>query len=167
MFSGASTSSKKKFVKRKPFCPFCDGEHWPNECTSAKAVEQRFEAAKTKKLCFNCLRKCHPSGTECPSSSRCRECHRPHHTSLHNPDSTRITGATILSWSLPTSVALTTTDAEKHKPFVFLETAIATAQSQFFKRSSNILVDMGAQQTFITLDLVKQLKLQPIWRKKV
>jgi hypothetical protein len=166
MFSGA-TSSKKEFVKRRPFCPFCDGEHWPNECTSAKTVEQRYEAAKTKKLCFNCLRKCHPSGTECPSSSRCRECHRPHHTSLHKSDSTRITGATILSWSLPTSVALTTTNAKKQKQFVFLETAIATAQSQFFKCSSNILVDKGAQRTFITLDLVKQLKLQPIWRESL
>lgn len=146
MFSGA-TSSKKEFVKRRPFCPFCDGEHWPNECTSAKTVEQRYEVAKTKKLCFNCLRKCHPSGTECPSSSRCRECHRPHHTSLHKSDSTRITGATILSWSLPTSVALpTTTNAKKQKQFVFLETAIATAQSQFFKCSSNILVDKGAQE---------------------
>jgi hypothetical protein len=42
-----------------------------------------------------------------------------------------IIGATILSWSLPTSVALTTTKAKKHEPFVFLETAVATANLNF------------------------------------
>lgn len=64
-------------------------------------------------------------------------------------------------------MAHTTTNAKKNEPFVFLETAIATARSQFFKRSSNLLIDKGAQRTFITLDLVKQLKLKPIRRESL
>jgi hypothetical protein len=64
-------------------------------------------------------------------------------------------------------VALTTTKAKKHEPFVFLETSITTAQYQFFKRSSNLLIDKGAQRSFITLDLVKQLKLKPIRRESL
>ena len=80
MFTGATSSNKESKKKetppaRKLYCPFCDGEHWPTDCTIVKTVEQRYEVAKTKRLCFNCLRKCHAAGTECPSSFRCRECH--------------------------------------------------------------------------------------------
>jgi hypothetical protein len=84
-FSGA-TSSAKEFSNRKLLCPFCSGDHWPTDCDVAITVEARYEIAKFKKLCFNCLRKCHAIGAECPSSFRCHECHRPHHTSLHKAE---------------------------------------------------------------------------------
>jgi hypothetical protein len=58
--------------------------------------------------------------------------------------------------------------SQKTRAFCFfLETAVATAPSQFFKRSSNLLIDKGAQRNFITLDLVKQLKLKPIRRESL
>jgi hypothetical protein len=80
LFSGAA-SSNKEFTKRKLFCPFCSGEHRPTDCNTVKTVEERYEIAKVKKLCFNCLREMHQA--DCPSKFRCRECNRAHHTSLH------------------------------------------------------------------------------------
>ncbi len=72
MFTEATSSkeSKKRETTpaRKLYCAFYDGEHLPTDCTIVKKLDQRYEVAKTKRLCFNCLRKCHAAGTECPSS---------------------------------------------------------------------------------------------------
>jgi hypothetical protein len=83
LFSGA-TSSAKEFSNRKLLCPFCSGVHWPTDCDVAITVEARYEIAKVKNLCFNCLRS-HPVG-DCPSKFRCRKCHHAHHTSLHKAE---------------------------------------------------------------------------------
>ncbi len=80
MFLGAASSNKES-TKRNLFCPFCSGDHWPTDCDTAKTVEERYEIAKVKKLCYNCLRERHQA--DCPSKFRCRECNRAHHTSLH------------------------------------------------------------------------------------
>ncbi|XP_045023635.1 uncharacterized protein LOC123468017 [Daphnia magna] len=166
MLLGAKPSTKE-FPHRKLFCPFCTGDHWPTDCDTAKTVEERYDIAKVKKLCFNCLRKMHQASSDCPSKYRCRVCNRAHHTSLHKADPSRVTGATILSWSPPTSVVLSATDVVEQNSFVFLETAIAKVQSQFVKLDGNILVDKGAQRTFITSKLAKLLNLPPLRRESL
>jgi hypothetical protein len=170
MFTGATSSkeSKKRETTpaRKLYCAFCDGEHWPTYCTIVKTVDQRYEVAKTKRLCFNCLRKCHAAGTECPSSFRCRECHRPHHTSLHKPP-------LFNHWChYPLLVSSDFRGTHNHqsqktRAFCFFGNCCRYSQSQFLKRSTNLLIDKGAQRTFITLDLFKQLKLKPIRRESL
>jgi hypothetical protein len=166
MLMGAKPSTKE-FPQRKLLCPFCTGDHWPTDCDTAKTVEERYDIAKVKKLCFNCLRKSHQASADCPSKFRCRECNRAHHTSLHKADPSRVTGATILSWSPPTSVVLSATDVGEQNSFVFLETAVAKIQSQFVKLDGNILVDKGAQRTFITSKLAKLLNLPPLRRESL
>lgn len=64
-------------------CVFCSEEHSSYSCPQFKAltVPQRFELAKSKSLCFNCL------GThkfnDCKSKNTCYTCHGKHHTMLH------------------------------------------------------------------------------------
>ena len=124
MLVGAKPSTKE-LAHRKLFCPFCNGEHWPTDCDTAKTVEERYDIAQVKKLCFNCLRKSHQAASDCPSKFRCRKCNRAHHTSLHKAGPSRVTGATILSWSPPTFVVLSAADVGEQNSFVFLETAVA------------------------------------------
>ncbi len=49
----------------------------------------------------------------------------------------------------------------------FFETGVAKVQSQFVKLDGNILVDKGAQRTFITAKLAKLLNLPPLRRESL
>lgn len=65
-------------------CTSCDGDHWITECKRFRdaTVEQRWELAKNKKLCFKCLRQRHMK-INCRGHA-CRKCKRPHHVMLHS-----------------------------------------------------------------------------------
>lgn len=65
-------------------CAFCDdGQHLPFQCHSFKMlnIEERRNAARTGRLCFNCLRRGHFS-RDCRRTS-CRLCGQRHHTLVH------------------------------------------------------------------------------------
>ncbi|XP_032781178.1 uncharacterized protein LOC116919308 [Daphnia magna] len=151
MLMGAKPSTKE-FPQQKLYCPFCTGHHWPTDCDTEKTVGER---------------KSHQASADCPSKFGCRECNRAHHTSLHKADPSRVTDATILSWSPPTSVVLSITDVGEQNSFVFFETAVAKVQSQFVKLDGNILFDKGAQPTFITSKLAKLLNLPTLRRESL
>ncbi|XP_064642461.1 uncharacterized protein LOC135496842 [Lineus longissimus] len=61
-------------------CVFCDGDHFPSNCT--KGDSDRFAVVKAKRLCFNCLRP--HSARNCSNRKNCNVCNRRHHSSLHN-----------------------------------------------------------------------------------
>ncbi|XP_017490531.1 PREDICTED: uncharacterized protein LOC108378738 [Rhagoletis zephyria] len=63
-------------------CARCRGIHRIIKCPAliAMAIEQRFEAIRNLKLCYNCLRGGH-SSRQCPSGG-CRSCGRKHNTIL-------------------------------------------------------------------------------------
>ena len=65
---------------KKHSCVFCKGLHTPTECTVVINSEQRRDAIRDQKLCFNCLGRHKVS--QCTSRNRCHKCQRKHHTSI-------------------------------------------------------------------------------------
>ena len=65
MFNGVADGN------RPPFCAFCAGEHFSNQCTKFKSVEDRLKVVMQKRLCNNCLRSGHFKN-DCRSKKRCR-----------------------------------------------------------------------------------------------
>ena len=61
-------------------CAYCHGPHTSISCDTVKDPQRRLEIVKHDRLCFNCLG--HHQVSQCKSRSRCRTCHRKHHTSL-------------------------------------------------------------------------------------
>uniref|UniRef100_T1J6C7 CCHC-type domain-containing protein n=1 Tax=Strigamia maritima TaxID=126957 RepID=T1J6C7_STRMM len=63
-------------------CPFCKKAHYPTQCSKCGDADKRYQLAKEKRLCFNCLTAGHRI-FKCASAGRCRTCGKKHHTALH------------------------------------------------------------------------------------
>lgn len=70
-------------------CVCCSKNHPLAYCSvwQNKTIDERFEIAKTARICFNCLRGGH-FPQNCPSEKRCMKCRKAHHTLLHRTYST-------------------------------------------------------------------------------
>ena len=86
--SGKSRTGHTMFTNREnyPACPCCSNEHGVWNCTKFKGlgVNQRWELAKTKNMCFRCLGLNHRGGA-CYRSKECgiNRCKKNHHRLLH------------------------------------------------------------------------------------
>ena len=79
--------------KQKPPCSFCNGLHhgiWACRQFEQRSVEERWNFAKEKHLCFRCLNKDH-RGKECRRSQPCKVngCQLNHHRLLHRQTAPR------------------------------------------------------------------------------
>ncbi|XP_057377031.1 uncharacterized protein LOC130698388 [Daphnia carinata] len=174
------TSRVETERKRIKHCAYCTGNHFPTDCNNVVTTEERYTIARGKHLCFNCLRSQQSTNNECPSKFRCRICQKAHHTSLHSNSrhgnytnsSTRPrveTNTTILS-SNPTTVALTANGSRNSfasQSFVLLETAVVPIQAKGVTLKGNVLIDKGAQRSFITTELAKKLQLKTLFRENL
>ena len=71
-------------------CQLCPGEKHPlYVCTKwlGYSIVQRMNHVRAKDLCHNCLAIGHTT-SNCLSTYRCRDCHQPHHTTIHQTTST-------------------------------------------------------------------------------
>lgn len=156
-------------------CQLCTGEHAAVDCLYPSQPEQRKEVARKKKLCFNCLSSKHSNARDCPSLFRCRVCQQAHHTCLH-VDSAPVKAAPSVEVK-PEAVTKTAAVAinaprdsvdsiqpKSTTPFTFLKTAVADVLFKQHLQASRILLDEGAQLSFITSRLVAFLQLPPIRR---
>lgn len=85
-----TTTSRPNPTPQPVKCPQCKGRHYINQCQTFLALNAlaRIRAAKTFKLCTNCLGTNHESYA-CRSTT-CKYCRGKHHTLLHI-DQTRLT----------------------------------------------------------------------------
>lgn len=73
--------------QRTNLCSVCNGGHQPDKCAELRkgSVEERIEIARSKGLCFGCLKKGRQS-KNCRARLICEKCGRQHPTSLHIPN---------------------------------------------------------------------------------
>ena len=127
------------------------------------------DIVKLEKLCFNCLG--HHRVSQCQSKGHCKRCKERHHTSLcrgtPNPQSPSIDSNSQNSSSeqssAPSQTAqnLINTALSHPQPtkVCFLKTAVATVRANNHSTQVNILLDEGAQCSFITQSLADRLYL--------
>ncbi|XP_053388631.1 uncharacterized protein LOC128551742 [Mercenaria mercenaria] len=92
---------------------------------------------------------------------RCRKCNKRHHTSICNNGVIRNQPQTRpeISSTLRPEAAVFHSTSRNVNAGVLLKTATATVSSGSINAAANILLDEGAQRSFITEDLANQLKL--------
>ncbi|XP_053692239.1 uncharacterized protein LOC128740701 [Sabethes cyaneus] len=82
--SKRSQRSFSSYAGTQVACPFCsDEKHFGSQCKKFRSmkVEERRNAVKNNRLCFNCLSRGH--GSKSCSRGSCRVCGQRHHTMLH------------------------------------------------------------------------------------
>ncbi|MES9974415.1 MAG: DUF1759 domain-containing protein [Candidatus Thiodiazotropha sp.] len=159
--------SGNDILHSKRVCAFCRGPHSSADCTTIIDYTERISIVKRDHLCFNCLGRHRVA--DCKSKSKCRHCSRKHHTGLCK-DALQRTDAKTPAQDTSTenhnakessaSVQLhsSLTHSQGH---VLLKTAIGPVSSGQTSIDANILLDEGAQRSFITTDLARKLELVP------
>ena len=154
----------------KKSCAFCKSNSHPtSKCDIIKDSQQQIEVVKTENLCFNSLG--HHKVVQCTSKYRCKVCRRKHHSSLCDVN------ANTKSQSQPEKDSAITTTADTKTSLLILvssdsthnlispsstkcllKTAITDMLAGPRRCSANILLDEGAQQSFISQKLADQLQ---------
>ena len=155
--------------RKTPRCAFCKGLHPATQCDAIPDQSKRMDIVKREKLCFNCLG--HHRVSQCQLKGRCKRCKERHHTSLcrgiPNPQTPTIDSNSQKSSSeqssTPSQIAqnLINTALSHPQPtkVCFLKTVVATVRANNHSTQVNILLDEGAQHSFITQSLADRLYL--------
>ena len=178
-YTGASNSTPRQSTQYKPkSCTYCQSTtHSTSSCDVVTDSGKRLEFVRRENLCFNCLGQ--HRAAQCKSKSRCKRCKGKHHTSLCEnmsqkdkqlkqeapPPPNTQTSTTALTVSVPAdqpSNDLLTTDTG-----CVLKTAAANVRSGSHCCRAQILFDEGAQRSFMTQQLARDLNIQPYKRQKI
>ena len=165
-------NNQEKYITTKPTCAFCkDKSHKSMDCEIIQSPEKRLQIVKRDHLCFNCLRE--HKVNDCKSKFRCRNCKRKHHTALCNPNykegsqrqeprqDTRNQNPSRETPPKPatqTQVTYTNTGCKTFNN-VALKTAKTYATTGTSRVNVNILLDEGAQRSFVTQGVAERLEL--------
>ncbi|XP_052699402.1 uncharacterized protein LOC128176925 [Crassostrea angulata] len=149
-------------------CLFCNGKHSPTACHVITDYEERISIVKQKKVCFNCFGKHKVS--ECQSHFKCRNCKKLHHTSICRnsqfPRSTseRAVNAESTQFKQPhqreQSFQLHSSSHVRANTEVLLKTAVTPIWYRNQEVNCNVLLDEGAQNSFITEELAQKLDIK-------
>ena len=164
--SNVESNCNKKFQP----CPLCQTDHSLSSCEqfNAKDAKQRYDFCKKSRLCINCLRKAH-TASECKSSFRCSICKQKHHSKLHFDVQTPIPispgqvedVSNAISPSENSPENFTCANLATVTRIVLLPTATILVSDSFGNTiKARALIDPGAQRSFITERLVKQLSVE-------
>ena len=140
-------------------CTLCDGNHGIWACKQFKDmnIQQRWDCAKIKNLCYRCLGDNH-RGRDCTRSRVCglSGCKYNHNRLLHENKSVQA----------PTENPPTTTMVTKTpKQFIALRTIPVILKNGLRKITVNALLDDGSSQTYINSDIAGELGLQGKFEK--
>lgn len=154
-------------------CLYCSKEHYTGHCPDFQAltVYQRFDTARAKQWCMNCLRVNHTSRT-CKSKSNCRTCGRRHHMLLHLPPRTPVEPQGTNPSSPPQPSSQASIPTTENAVNVLANTVVndktvllSTAQVEVLDRWGNyqrirVLLDSGSQANFLTEACANRLGLK-------
>ena len=154
-------------------CLFCEEMHHSNACTNVTDPEQRVAIVKKKNVCFNCFGNHRVS--RCGSKFACLKCGKKHHTSICRNEEpktkTDMQNENVGDDEIPvvahanvksseTSESEVLHSAQESHQEVLLKTAVAPIWYEHENVMANILLDEGAQRSFISENLARMLGIK-------
>ncbi|XP_065895895.1 uncharacterized protein [Dysidea avara] len=149
-------------------CVYCGEAHYSASCKKVVSVKDRKEVLIRMGRCFVCLKSSHRV-RDCESHRNCRYCHRRHHQSLCEPQTTNQHDHNVEQVTPVEDTTANTINTVKSRQLVSLQTARAEATngSETSIENVRILFDNGSQRSYITDSLKTRLGLSPIRKEKL
>ena len=121
------------------------------------SITQRLNYVRTKNLCNNCLSAGHATA-ECRSTYRCRDCEQPHHTTIHQANSTPST-------STPSSTQSNQVNHSSRPKAQMPDALMMTAQVHITgpggcRMPARALIDSGAGLSLVSNRVAQLLQLK-------
>ncbi|CAG7818412.1 unnamed protein product, partial [Allacma fusca] len=148
--SGHSKARPKPTFKPRP-CSYCGSlDHRISKCGTfgSMSVHQRRDWVRTNKRCYNCLGTHQVS--DCAVEWTCFVCRKRHHTLLHSEGMESKATKNI-------NIVLHQYGSNEHTGL--LPTASVIIPNRIAPTEARCLLDTGAQENFVTNELVKKLRL--------
>ncbi|CAG7824083.1 unnamed protein product, partial [Allacma fusca] len=145
------TKTKPAFPFKPRPCSYCGNQdHRISKCGTfgGMSVNQRRDWVRTNKRCYNCLGTHQVS--ECAVEWTCFVCRKRHHTLLHSEGTESKTTKNI-------NIVLHQSGSNEHTGL--LPTASVIIPNRIAPTEARCLLDTGAQENFVTNELVKKLRL--------
>ena len=168
---GYSHGDSNKINNRRPYsCIFCKREHAPSRCDVITDIKARKSVLRNKGRCFICLKSNHLA-RERKVAYRCVKCNQRHHVAIceprppthpaqnRNSEVSQSTGMTVTFKEHPRSSSTFLQTAQA----LVLDSHSAAEKSQKIR----VLMDDGAQKSFITEEVMRSLYLPLIGREKM
>ena len=160
-----------------PFCTFCQGNHASNSCTKVTDPQVRMKLIKGKRKCFVCLKPVHISRM-CQSNIECFQCQKRHHVGLCGAfDKTSSTSNPTQANEPPVqpnrgyqNQTSTHVGHVSQNNCILLQTArakVSSPRNETIASDVRILLDSGAQKTYITDKLAQSLNLPIVGKDKI
>ena len=165
-FSGqALPASVSDSSKPDEHCSLCAGKHMTRKCVQFRkeTVENRWEMAKEKHLCFRCLETLKPGhscGWSCPVSN----CGRAHHRLLHKsarPLDEAGTSSSTRSDNGNNSVNMSSCVTGVRSKATIMPSVIVQLRHQNRSIPVRLAFDSMCQDTFISKGVADQMNLRP------
>ena len=142
----------RSFTTLSQSCFFCSENHSIHKCEKFKklSLADREKTIKTQFRCFKCLKKGH-NLKACKSNYNCQVCKSNHHTLLHKPAENNSDESQVVQVNVQRSASSSN----------ILPTALVNVRDGSGSYvSCRVLLDTGAQASFITEKLFKKLNLK-------
>ena len=165
-YTGGAVGGSKE---TKPPCGFCEGSHgvWSCKRFQALDVQERWNVAKSRRLCFRCLGSFH-QGRVCPRSKPCNvnRCTKNHHNLLHD---TKMDGKQPESdkqlptppWEGAVDSRTNVTDGKRAgSEMVSLRTIPVWLKKNNRKVKVNAILDDALNETFLNKEVAGMLGIQ-------
>ena len=160
-----------------PFCTFCQGNHASNSCTKVTDPQVRMKLIKEKGKCFVCLKSGHISRM-CQSNIKCFQCQKRHHVALCGAfDKTSSASNPTQANEPPVqpnrghqNQTSTHVGHVSQNNCILLQTArakVSSPRNETIASDVRILLDSGAQKTYITDKLAQSLNLPIVGKDKI
>ncbi|XP_048577424.1 uncharacterized protein LOC116610191 [Nematostella vectensis] len=155
-------------------CVYCKGKHSTHNCATVSDPKAGKGIVVKLRLCYNCLSSSHIS-SKCTSKFRCRQCGGKRHTTICErdkgqgppPGNKEPPPQADPSQSVHTTLAPAHPYGIPHEYPILLKTAVSHVRVGNTSREVNILLDEGAQRSFITKKLADELGAKPISRENI
>ena len=160
------------------FCQNLDHGVWFCKQFHDKGVDDRWQFAKERKLCFRCLATDH-RGKDCRKARRCgiEGCPRNHHRLLHGLENSSETGPMntlprvdeqrrpVVPWEAVPVVTMTSCNAETPTESYSLRTVPVWMKANGRKVKINAILDDASNETFLNEEVAGVLGLQEPFQK--
>ena len=167
-------SGEQQRERNSPMCVFCRRSHASKNCDIITKPEVRRSILQRERRCFICMAANHMS-SNCSKKWKCFKCGGRHNNAIctfkkkdDSKNDSQNQAPTPPATTQKTEPETTTTGLTSAKfQTVLLQTAVAKIQNGNHSENLRLLFDSGSQQTYISPEAKKLLKLETIDKKTV
>ena len=164
--------------RKPPRCAFCKGSHPATQCNAIPDKSKRMDIVKQEKLCFNCLghhmsvnanrrAAVNVARNDTTDTSLCQGTPNPQTPTIDSNSQKSSSEQSPAPSQTAQNLINTALSHPQPTKVCFLKTAVTTVRANSHSTQVNILLDEGAQRSFITQSLADCLYLNSQGRECV